>query len=965
MQFVDLAVKNADAIKIMINFADPIKLKMNILESKQNDAQQALAEANEKLKMSEDRFQILFGLGNEGIVIISAEGKPSYISPSIKKVMGYTDCELQQLSLGSLVHPDDIAAITAIQELAINNPGISYEYPISRRKHKDGSWKWVEATITNLLNEPSIKGIVTNFRDVTERKLAQDKVLEHAHKYQILIEQSADGIAIIDANANAIYLSPAIEKMLGFNKAEIADQGIISFVHPEDLQAVYDHLAEVMANPGRSISPLTVRMRHIDGGWRWLEGTMTNMLHDPVIGGIVDNFRDVTLKKEAQDRMLYSNRLYNFISQINQTIVHVSDEQTLFDAACKIAIEFGKFEFAWIGVAETGIRKIKMRSSAGTTKDDLDYFSDYTYQEGGPINTVLDGGDYYVVSEIEKRQNHQFNAYAAKRGFKSAIFIAIKKQGKAIGTFNLYSSEKNFFNDQEIALLKEASADISFALDVFEKDIRRTAAEKALQHKELRLSQAQAIGHLGSWEMDLATGVSLWSEEALRIHGLPEDQHVQSYEIWRSFIHPDDVAHVLQQTKEALENHSDAGFYHRILRRDGSVRYVYSQSQTEYDADGKPIVINGVVHDVTDLKLAEATALKVAEEKIDILESIRDAFFAVDSDWIVTYWNKEAERFTKTPKEKIIGKQLWDVFKESFGSLSYKKYHTAISAGEVLHFQDYFESFERWFDISAYPSGHGLSVYFKDITTKKYAEAERIKMVEDMVQRNKDLEQFSYIVSHNLRAPVANMKGLAEELNNGIYPPEIIAMLKRELSASINRLDEVIIDLNSILQIKKEVIENKEWVDLPGLIDSIRLGIINLIDSENVHIDTDFHAATSIMTVKSYLYSIFYNLISNSIKYRHPDHTPQITIKSRATSGGTVIEFSDNGVGINLEQKKDQVFRLYKRFHQHVEGKGIGLFMVKTQVEMLGGTITIESAVNKGTTFRIEFPDAIQNSGTI
>jgi len=927
---------------------------MNLLEEKPTNPHQDLEQANEMLRLSEDRFHTLFGLANEGIVILSADGHPSYISPSIKKVMGYNDTELMQLSLGSLVHPDDMEGVVETQSKAIANPGVSYEYAISRRRHKDGNWRWVEATITNLLHDPSIRGIVTHFRDVTERKLAQDKVLENAHKYRTLIERSADGIAILSAEGNPLYLSPAIENVLGYTQQEAIAMGFASWIHPEDLPAVQQHIADVVAHTGRP-AKFVARIKHKLGDWRWIESTLTNMLYDPVIGGIVDNFRDITERKESEDRLRYSNRLYNFISQVNQTIVHVQDEQALFDAVCKIAIDYGKFQFAWIAVAKPNTRQVIMQASAGAQEADLAYFDNYSYKCDGPMAHVFNGEDFYVVPEIEKRSNLEFNAYAAGRGFESAIFFAIKKEGKTIGTFNLYSCEKNFFNVQEIALLSEASADISFALDVFEKDIRRTEAEKALQHKELRLSQAQAIAHVGSWELDLSTGIAIWSEEALRIYGIPENERIQSYEVWISHIHPEDLDHVQEISKEAFINNHSSAFHHRIIRKDGSVRYLYSQAQPEFDEKGTAVRLNGVAHDVTDLKMAEATALKAAEEKIVILESIRDAFFAVDKNWIVTYWNKEAERFTNTPKEQIIGKKLWNIFPDSIGTLAYQKQHDAIVSGTVAHFEDYFKEVDRWYEASAYPSGDGLSVYFKDITRKKQAETERIKMLEDMAQRNKDLEQFSYIVSHNLRAPVANIKGLAQELNEGIYPPEIVSMIKREMSSSINRLDEVIIDLSGILQMKKEIIENKEYVDLSGLVESIKMGIINLIDSQHVRIDTDFRAAEGLSTVKGYLYSIFYNLISNSIKYRQPDHAPHIVIKSTPTPGGIMIEFSDNGIGINLEHKKDQVFRLYKRFHQHVEGKGIGLFMVKTQVEMLNGKVSIESEVNRGTTFRIEF----------
>ncbi len=111
------------------------------------------------------------------------------------------------------------------------------------------------------------------------------------------------------------------------------------------------------------------------------------------------------------------------------------------------------------------------------------------------------------------------------------------------------------------------------------------------------------------------------------------------------------------------------------------------------------------------------------------------------------------------------------------------------------------------------------------------------------------------------------------------------------------------------------------------------------------------------MGVQSYLHSIFYNLLTNSIKYRTPGIPPAIGIRSETRAGTLVITFEDNGLGIDLVKKGEQVFGLYKRFHHHIEGKGMGLFLVKTQVELLGGKISIESKENAGTKFTITFEE--------
>jgi signal transduction histidine kinase len=177
------------------------------------------------------------------------------------------------------------------------------------------------------------------------------------------------------------------------------------------------------------------------------------------------------------------------------------------------------------------------------------------------------------------------------------------------------------------------------------------------------------------------------------------------------------------------------------------------------------------------------------------------------------------------------------------------------------------------------------------------------------------------------------------------------------LNKSVNGLDDIIKDLNQILQTKKEINEAKVLLHLSDIISTIQSNISHLILKENVTIIVDFSEKDEIFTIKSYMDSIFYNLISNSIKYKHPERTPVIEIKSRLKDKGFEILYKDNGLGIDLEKQGNQVFGLYKRFHFHTEGKGMGLYMVKTQIETLGGKVSIKSEVNHGTEFIIEFEE--------
>jgi signal transduction histidine kinase len=226
----------------------------------------------------------------------------------------------------------------------------------------------------------------------------------------------------------------------------------------------------------------------------------------------------------------------------------------------------------------------------------------------------------------------------------------------------------------------------------------------------------------------------------------------------------------------------------------------------------------------------------------------------------------------------------------------------------------------------------------------------------DLLQRNRDLEQFAYITSHNLRAPLANIIGLTQMLRQNNLPPDEKKELEQFLFQSIEKLDGVIHDLNHILEKRREVGKKKERVNLSELLSDVLAIFHQVIEQEQIRVITDFSQAYEIFTTKSYLYSVFYNLISNSIKYRQPDRQLLIQVRAIKEKGRLLLSFQDNGRGIDLNANGDDIFGLYKRFHPDIEGKGMGLYMVKSQVESLGGHISIRSQPGEGTTFLIELP---------
>jgi PAS domain S-box-containing protein len=376
---------------------------------------------------------------------------------------------------------------------------------------------------------------------------------------------------------------------------------------------------------------------------------------------------------------------------------------------------------------------------------------------------------------------------------------------------------------------------------------------------------------------------------------------------------------------------------------------------------------------ITDKKLAEASLLQSEANLRSVFENIDLSIILFDTDLkIVSYNSNAIELATKHFDRKLKTGAPAFLYCEKERKPFLKQIIKRINNGEMVFYEKVYvnnEGVGEWYDVkwvgvvNQKMEDIGVILTLKNITEKKSADIEREKITSDLVKRNNDLEQFTYIISHNLRAPVANIQGLSNLLND--YEPgdpESKETLQA-LSISVGNLDKVILDLNHILQIRSQVNDQIELVSLPLLVEEIRSGISQMMLRNKVTLTCNFDEIDELFILKGYLYSIFQNLVINSIKYRRIDTDPVINIRSKVNGDKVCIYFEDNGKGIDLNKYGLHLFGLYKRFDWSVEGKGVGLFMVKMQVESLGGTISVHSELNTGTEFKIEFPIVQEQMG--
>ncbi|GGF28544.1 PAS domain-containing sensor histidine kinase [Echinicola rosea] len=240
----------------------------------------------------------------------------------------------------------------------------------------------------------------------------------------------------------------------------------------------------------------------------------------------------------------------------------------------------------------------------------------------------------------------------------------------------------------------------------------------------------------------------------------------------------------------------------------------------------------------------------------------------------------------------------------------------------------------------------------QNISAYKIAEVEREKLIRDLSSHNEELQHFAYIVSHNLRAPIVNITSLLDLINGEDLSAEENKELFDSLKVSTAILNTTLMDLIEVVSIKKKKIIRVNHINFDNILNNIEKSLHRQLKDAKAKIHRDFQEP-AINYVYSHLENFLLNFMTNAIKYRHPERVPEIWISTSKEGDRHKITFSDNGIGIDLNKYGDRIFGLYQRFHTHVEGKGLGLYLIKEQIRSLDGEINVESTENEGTTFTV------------
>ncbi|WP_425636551.1 PAS domain-containing sensor histidine kinase [Algoriphagus yeomjeoni] len=261
-----------------------------------------------------------------------------------------------------------------------------------------------------------------------------------------------------------------------------------------------------------------------------------------------------------------------------------------------------------------------------------------------------------------------------------------------------------------------------------------------------------------------------------------------------------------------------------------------------------------------------------------------------------------------------------------------------------------------WLSWTSQPVEHAKLVFAiaKNITQKKELEAERNTLLTNLTELNKDLRHIGHMTSHDLRSPVNNLLSIYELLDYSKITDKDTLELMEVFKLCCEDLREKLNFYSKELKDKQSLYIPFEEIDLKKIVKKVSKSISSLIKNSGATISNDFTEVKKIQSNPNYLESIFLNLITNSIKYRKPGIPPIITISSKLMEDKIQIDFSDNGLGFDMEKVGNKLFGFQQTFTNQEDSHGIGLYLVYNHVKSLGGTIEVESALDMGTTFRIK-----------
>lgn len=456
------------------------------------------------------------------------------------------------------------------------------------------------------------------------------------------------------------------------------------------------------------------------------------------------------------------------------------------------------------------------------------------------------------------------------------------------------------------------------------------------------------------------------SESIKTIYGVsPEDVKEDASPVVER-LHKDDKEKVVNSINRSFHTLDPWDMEYRVVIPGRGTRWLYGNARPERQDDGS-VIWHGYISDITRQKWIQQANARLTEQFQAVFDTAPNIIFVKDKKGRHLMANRATAEYHDMLMEDIIGKTDVELgTDEEQANLYQDVADKVLETNETQYMPEVKTTNPKgetaWLHIIKVPfqqpddEEDAVLTVVTDITELKQKEKELRESLDIISDQNQRLSNFAHITSHNLRNHAGNISMLIshyDSISDEEEKDELLGLLR----TSSKRLNETIRDLNELIDSQKMEEGELQPLSINEYVQNVKEILTNEIIRKNVKLDLSIPENLNITMSSAYLESILLNLMSNAIKYSHPNRKPVVKISAMKKNGGVELSIADNGLGIDLKKYSKEIFGMYNTFHGNKDSKGIGLFITKNQVESMGGTIDVESEPDKGTTFRLFLPN--------
>jgi len=897
----------------------------------------ALGRAEAALRESQASYRALFEAVPTALLRTTPQGRILDANPAMLQMLGYPDLESLR-AVGTPALYVDLADRRRFLE-AIERDGVVHDFE-ARWRRRDGAVLDVRMKVRAVRDRDGrVLVYEGNLEDVTAAKRAA----EARGWLAAIVESSED--AVIGTTPEGVIQSwnAGAERLYGYGAAEAIGRSIEMTAAPERVDEIRDIWRRLRG--GEHVSGYETVRRRKDGSPVHVSLSVSPIVHAGRLAGVSIVARDITARLQAAESLRRANRALRALGACNDALLGATDPEALLREICRIVVDVGGYRFAWAGVAEDDPgRTVRPVACAGLEEGYLATlqvtWAD-TERGRGPAGVAARTGQPSVCRDLlGDPALAPWRDEALARGFASVLAVPLALSREQRGVMTIYAVEAGAFDPEEVRLISELAADIAYGLETL-----RVRAEHARAVETLRRSE-EYFRALTENALDVVTVID--RENRIRYES-PAVERVLGYQPGellgrdaRDLVHPDDVPAVAR----AIGAQRDvpgaiASLEFRFRHRDGSWRMLEGVGKNMLDDP----VVAGIIVNTRDI-----TERRQAEESVrNILESIGDGFFALDRQERFTYVNRQAEQLLGRRRQELLGRGIWDAYPDAVGSTFFREYRRAMAEQVTVRFEEFYPPRDAWFEVRAYPSPDGLSVYFDDVGERRRTE-ERMRQSEKLTT----LGGLISGVAHELNNPLTVVTGFAHLLAATPDLPERIKRRLGQINAQAERAAKIV---KNLLTFARQQPPEQRPVRLGELMDQALDLLAYQLRVGTIEVVKDFPAeAVEIAADPNQLLQVLLNLLQNAMHAMAGlERARVVTIRIVPGAGKVRLEVEDTGPGIPAAIL-GRIFDPFFTTKPPGQGTGLGLSICYGIVKAHGGEIAAENVPGGGARFVVELP---------